>query len=587
MHISVIATDFDGTIAKGDQLAPQAADALRRWREPGRSVVLASGRSFDFLRDLQKREKVFDLIVAENGAVLYNPRTDEMHLPFGEVPGDLLDMLDKAGVPMWKGVSIAGTTLPYDDAVWVASRELGITVNVETNRNEVMLLPPGASKGAGLLHLLHSEGFSSRNLLAFGDAENDLSLLRTAEVKVAVSNAIENLRAIADHVTAEPGPVGVASFIERYLQGGREFDFPVRGAHRFNLGSAGTEAETTLSAYDLVDRNVLIAGGSGYSKSWLASRLADGLIDGGYQLLVLDPVGDLSALRRHTSCLCLGREETPPISLVVQLLAETHLSLVLDLSPMPTREEQVLYTTGLLRRVLGVRYHFGKPHWILVDEAQDLLGAHDAVMRLPLLQDARSPGLCLVTWQPSRLDSVALDRIDGFVLTRHRLRREVVCLSHQLIKRGVDITGLAEHLAELGEGEALTWGLIPTPTRAPASLRFWTGPRVFSRMHRLHRYLEEPAAPPLRFYFQDPTGQTAPAGNLSELIERMHTLDLNVIAFHFQNGDFSRWIRDMLHDETLARWIDRLQAVDLPGEELRLALLEVLEQRHRVLERLI
>jgi hypothetical protein len=64
-------------------------------------------------------------------------------------------------------------------------------------------------------------------------------------------------------------------------------------------------------------------------------------------------------------------------------------------------------------------------------------------------------------------------------------------------------------------------------------------------------------------------------------------VDLTVLTYHFQRGDFGRWIRDVLHDETLARWVDRLQTVDLSGEALRLALLDTLEQRRRVLGRLI
>jgi len=209
MHITVVATDFDGTISQGDQLAPEAGRALRRLREAGRFTVLVSGRPFEFLHDLQDREQTFDLIVAENGAVLYDPRSDEMRLPFGEAPADLLNTLERLGVPLWRGIAAAGTTTRYDDAVWVASRELGLAVHVEANRNEVMLLPPGASKGAGLLLLLKSEGLSPRNLLTFGDAENDASLLGAAEVKVAVANAVEGLKAMADYVTPEHGPAGV------------------------------------------------------------------------------------------------------------------------------------------------------------------------------------------------------------------------------------------------------------------------------------------------------------------------------------------------------------------------------------------
>ena len=588
MHITLIATDFDGTVSQSDQLDPAAGRALRRLREAGRFTVLVSGRPFEFLHQLQEHEQAFDWIVAENGAVLYNPRTDEMRLPFGEVPPEWIDTLARVGVPLWRGVAIAGTTARYDDAVWVASRELGLAVHVESNRNEVMLLPPGASKSAGLLSLLKSEGLSPRNLLAFGDAENDRSLLQAAEVKVVVANAIDSLKTIADYVTPEPGAAGVANFIERYLLDGRALDFPVRGAHHFNLGEGGG---LTINAHDLIDRNILIAGGSGYGKSWLAARLADELIGAGYQLLVLDPSGDLRALRRHATCLCLGSssEEIPPINLIVQLLAETELSLVLELSHLPTPQEQVLYTAGLLRRVSEVRRRVGKPHWIVIDEAQDLLGGRDTLgaARLPLLRDAASPRVCLAAWQPSQFEGTLLDRMDGFVLTHHRLAHEVDCLIRALTMRGIDVNGLADRLAQLGEGHALTWGLASPPGSALVPLRFRVGARTFAQMQQMHQYLEERAAPPKQFYFRDPTGQTPPAGNLGELVDRLRTTDLSVVVFHFERGDFTHWIRDVLRDETLARWLDRLQAAALSGEALCATLIETCEQRHRMLERLL
>ena len=585
MHITVVATDFDGTIAQDEQIDPDVARVLRRLRAAGTLTVLVSGRPFEFLHTLQDRTQAFDLIVAENGAVLYNPRTDEISLPFGEVPTDLIDALARLGVPLWRGIAAAGINARYDDAVWVASRELGLAVHIEANRSEVMLLPPGANKGAGLLNLLKSEGLSPRNLLAFGDAENDCSFLQMAEVKVAVANAVESLKAIADHVTPEAGPTGVVNFIERYLLDRGAFDFPVRGAHHFSIGEDGIH----LNAHDLVNRNLLIAGGSGYGKSWLASRLADGLISGGYQLLVLDPVGDLRALRRHATCLCLGfgQEAMPPIDLVVQLLAETDLSLVVDLSHPPTPQEQVLYVAGLLRRMLEVHRRFGKPHWLLLDEAQDLLGGRDNPARLALLRGEGSPGVCLVTWRPSQLDGALVEQIDSFVLTRHRLNREVEYLSGLLADRGFDVTGLPVRLDALGEGQALIGGVTPSLANTLITLKFQVGSRVFPNMHNLYQHLEETVTPTKQFYFHDETAKTPPAGNLSEFIDRIEILDLSVVAYHFQRGDFSRWIRTVLHDETLARWLDRLQTTDLSGESLRQAMIEAFKQRHHALERLI
>jgi hypothetical protein len=159
-------------------------------------------------------------------------------------------------------------------------------------------------------------------------------------------------------------------------------------------------------------------------------------------------------------------------------------------------------------------------------------------------------------------------------------------LSRLLAGRGLDVTRLSERLGQLGEGQALTWGLMPSPADTLTLFQFGSGPRTFPAVRRLHQYLEERIAPSRQFYFHDLTGQIAPAGNLDELIDRLRTLDLSVLTFHFQRGDYGRWIRDVLHDKTLARWIDRLHTTDLSGEALRLALLDDLERRHRMLGRL-
>ena len=67
----------------------------------------------------------------------------------------------------------------------------------------------------------------------------------------------------------------------------------------------------------------------------------------------------------------------------------------------------------------------------------------------------------------------------------------------------------------------------------------------------------------------------------------MHDVDPAVVTYHFQRRDFSRWVRDVLDDRTLARWLERLHSAGLSGEELRLAILDTLEQRLRVLEQML
>jgi hydroxymethylpyrimidine pyrophosphatase-like HAD family hydrolase len=62
------------------------------------------------------------------------------------------------------------------------------------------------NKGAGLERLLALCGLSSRNLAAFGYAENDLSMLTLAEVSVAVADAVPAVIETSDLVATAPGP---------------------------------------------------------------------------------------------------------------------------------------------------------------------------------------------------------------------------------------------------------------------------------------------------------------------------------------------------------------------------------------------
>ena len=74
MNIHVFATDYDGTIAEGNHVSEATARALARVRATGRKVLLVTGR---MLPDLQSvcpdLERMFDAVVAENGALVYFP----------------------------------------------------------------------------------------------------------------------------------------------------------------------------------------------------------------------------------------------------------------------------------------------------------------------------------------------------------------------------------------------------------------------------------------------------------------------------------------------------------------------------------
>jgi hydroxymethylpyrimidine pyrophosphatase-like HAD family hydrolase len=81
----------------------------------------------------------------------------------------------------------------------------------------INVVDPGVSKGAALDRLAEHFGIGLDRVMAIGDGTNDLPLLARAGLKVAMGNARDELKAIADHITLGVEESGVAAAIERYL----------------------------------------------------------------------------------------------------------------------------------------------------------------------------------------------------------------------------------------------------------------------------------------------------------------------------------------------------------------------------------
>ena len=85
MRYQVIATDYDGTIATHGAVDEDTVSALERLRKSGRQIVLVTGRELEDLLRILPRPELFDRIVAENGALVYNP-SDRRVTQLGEPP---------------------------------------------------------------------------------------------------------------------------------------------------------------------------------------------------------------------------------------------------------------------------------------------------------------------------------------------------------------------------------------------------------------------------------------------------------------------------------------------------------------------
>jgi Predicted hydrolases of the HAD superfamily len=217
------------------------------------------------------------------------------------VSGELEEALSRRGVALRRGQAILAGHARDAAAALEEIGRLGLEVQVVRNRQELMLVPAGVSKGTGLFDALGDLGISRHSTVAIGDAENDHSLLGACELGVAVADAVPSLRAAADVVLPEAGSAALA----RFLLGPAVLSDETPEPRRFQA-ALGTYEDGSPARVPASGVNVLVTGGSMSGKSHLTGLLAERLLALGYSLCVLDPEGDHVALGRLRGVLAVG-----------------------------------------------------------------------------------------------------------------------------------------------------------------------------------------------------------------------------------------------------------------------------------------
>ena len=132
------------------------------------------GRELPDLARVFPELDLFDHVVAENGALLFEPATKKESPLAPKPPGMLVETLRRKGVtPLSVGRSIIATWEPNEKLVLEVIHELGLELQIVLNKGAVMVLPPGVNKASGLKAALADLGLSAHNVVSIGDAEND------------------------------------------------------------------------------------------------------------------------------------------------------------------------------------------------------------------------------------------------------------------------------------------------------------------------------------------------------------------------------------------------------------------------------
>ncbi len=564
MRYMALAADYDDTLATGGRIPDRVVAALERVKATGRRLLLVTGRQMSDLRALAPL-RLFDRVVAENGAVLYLPETGEEIPLASPPPASFIAELRARGVaPVSTGAVIVATHRPHEHTIMHAIWEMGLELQIIFNGNAVMVLPPGTNKASGLGVALQQLGLSPHEVVGLGDSENDHSLLGFCECGIAVANAVKPLRAAAAWVTqgeAGDGAIEVAGA----LADSDLASLPLHMPHReIPLGIDASGAVETLPVYGV---NVLVAGPSGAGKSTFATGILERLRQAAYQVCIVDPEGDYGTLKEVVS---LGnRARAPGIDEVISSLSNPRVDVAANLLGIPFADRPD-YFMQLLPNLLAMRARTGRPHWLLLDEVHHYLPAVWGLSHLTMPQ--RLGETLLLTVHPDEVARTILEQV------------------HVVIAVGPDPQDtLGRYAATVGErapqwhgdppqrGEFVVWRRrMQKPLQ-----KLRTIPGHTERLRHLRKYAEGDLGA-RSFYFRGPRDRlNLRAQNLVLFCQIGEGVDEDTWLHHLRNGDYARWLREAIKDEPLAARADALAArADVTARESYRVLRTAIEERY-------
>jgi hydroxymethylpyrimidine pyrophosphatase-like HAD family hydrolase len=400
MRYLALCCDYDGTLATEGQVFPETAAALERLIASGRRPVLVTGRELDQLQTVCPYLDLFEYVVAENGALLYEPSTRKETRLAQRPPDSFVAALRARGVgPISVGRVIVATWEPHETEVLETIKDRGLELQVIFNKGAVMILPAGVNKATGLAHALKRMGLSPHNAVGVGDAENDHALLALCECGIAVANALPTLKEAADFVTTGARGAGVTELISALLHDDLASHEPELTRHHILLGMDSDEREVRIRPYG---ENVLLTGTAGSGKSALAATLLEGLCEAGYTFCVVDPDGYYETLAGAVS---LGASTRPPsVEEILKLFRSPDQSGVINLSGLQVTERRSFFAK-LLPHLTELRERTGRPHWLVIDSEQ------------APAEGQQTPSVLQITARPSLLEPSALAEVNLLLAT--------------------------------------------------------------------------------------------------------------------------------------------------------------------------
>ena len=256
--IKALFFDIDGTLVsfKTHRIPQSTVDALEQAKKNGVEVYISTGRPKQIINNLGQIEHLIDGYITANGARCFVE--DTLVSQHAILPSDVKKIIEAADRDNYPAIVVSESRFAihhYTDEVYeIFCKGLGVDSSIFitdvgalgdepilqvtpfcTVEQEALLMPTlenctsgrwhpaftditarGADKGKGLHAMADYLGLNIEETMAFGDGGNDISIIKEAGVGVAMGNAGEELKLVADYITTHVDEDGVKNALIKY-----------------------------------------------------------------------------------------------------------------------------------------------------------------------------------------------------------------------------------------------------------------------------------------------------------------------------------------------------------------------------------
>ncbi len=268
--IKLIGIDLDGTaLNSSKKLTEENIEAFKRCRENGVYVVPVTGRPYSGIYDEYKYKMNCDYTINTNGAAVIDVKSGKriishtiskdifsrlikilkrfdcyygiFHKDFGYLREDILEheLKKYSGTPLYEYILKTRkavenqedfiNSIEFCDNIYVIAKNTGVRDKICDCINDVngifftcsdvddVEIGGNCSKGKTLLELAEYLSIKPYEVMAIGDSGNDINMLESAGLAVAMENASDRVKEVSDYVTKSCEDSGVAYAIEKFV----------------------------------------------------------------------------------------------------------------------------------------------------------------------------------------------------------------------------------------------------------------------------------------------------------------------------------------------------------------------------------